>query len=76
MTDLAKTNERMSTIAAPDPLTVGDSEERLRQLVENVNDVFWLTNAEATGSPPLTESDRASVSQGRSFGVTATFNFH
>ena len=36
---------------------------------------YLLTNAEATGAPPLTESDRASVSQGRSFGLTATFNF-
>ena len=36
---------------------------------------YLLTNADATGSPPLTEANRASVSRGRSFGVTATYRF-
>jgi iron complex outermembrane receptor protein len=39
---------------------------------------YLLTNAEATAAAPntLTEADRASVSQGQSFGVTATWNFN
>ncbi|NWG52856.1 MAG: TonB-dependent receptor [Hydrogenophilaceae bacterium] len=39
---------------------------------------YLLTNAEATAAAPatLTEADRASVSRGRSFGVTATFNLN